>query len=121
MHIVTSFHASAAQPQQLGAVMADYVALERAQTVRRVLVKRFGILTLAVGGTAFVWLSTPALWLCVGMCLVVPAAACIVELARERRLTRRLRAIPGNASQVVRSADRSSLRMSLCKKVIKSS
>ena len=57
MHTVTSFHASAVQPDQLGEIMAAYLALERARIFRRLLVKRFGVLAVIVAGVSFLWLS----------------------------------------------------------------
>lgn len=101
MHTVTSFHASAVQPEQLGGIMADYLALERARIFRRLLVKRFGVLAAMVAGVSFFWLSALACWFGVGLCAVAPGWAWIVELGCERRLARRLDEVPGQAVHVV--------------------
>ena len=104
MHTVTSFHASAVQPDQLSGIMADYLALERARIFRRLLVKRFGVLAAIVGGVSFLWLSAFASWFSVGLCAAAPVWAWIVELGCERRLARRLDEVPGHAVHVVESA-----------------
>ena len=59
MHTVTSFHASAVEPEHLRAIMVEYAALERARIYRRLFVARFGLLAffLAVVGFGFHWLS----------------------------------------------------------------
>ena len=53
MHTVVSFHGSAVKPDQLSGIMADYLALERARTFRRLLVKRFGVLAAIFAGVSF--------------------------------------------------------------------
>ena len=103
MHTVTSFHASAVQPEQLGGIMADYLALERARAFRRLLVTRCGILALmaAVIGAGLHWLPPLASWCSVGVCLVPPVGAWMVELQRDVRLARRLGELPAAATHVV--------------------
>jgi Flp pilus assembly protein TadB len=116
MQTVTSFRASDVQPDQLSRIMADYLALERARIVRRLLVRRFGLLALivAVAGAGFHWLPPFASWFSVGIFLVPPASAWIVEVRRDRQLARRLEELPDAVSHLVPvSADR--------KKVVKSS
>ena len=105
MHTVTSFHGSAVRSEQLNAVMAEYVALERARIYRRLFVTRFGLLALIVGviGAGFHWLSAVASTFTFGFCLVVPVWAWVVELWRARRLTRRLDTVSGSTTHIVRS------------------
>ena len=95
MHTVTSFHASAVQPDQLSEIMAAYLALDRARISRRLLVKRLGLLAIILAGVSFLWLSVFALWFSVGLCAVAPAWSWIVELGCEHRLARLLNEIPG--------------------------
>ena len=116
MHTVTSFHASAARPDQISAVMSEYLALERARIFRRLLVRRFGLLAViaALLGTGFHWLSPFASWCSVSVFLVLPVWAWIVELQRDRRLARRLEELPDAATQIVLPSPES-------KKVVKSS
>jgi hypothetical protein len=104
MHTVTSFHASAVQPDRLSEIMAAYLALERARIFRRLLVKRFSGLAMIVAGVSFLWLSVFPLWFSVGLCVVVPTWSWIVELGCEHRLARLLNEIPGQAMHVVESA-----------------
>ncbi len=49
MHAVTSFHASAVEPGQVSAIMAEYLALERARVYRRLFVTRFALLAFVTG------------------------------------------------------------------------
>jgi hypothetical protein len=113
MHTVTSFHASGVQPQQVSAIVANYLALERARIYRRLSVTRFGLiaLVLAVTGFGFHWLPAVASWAGVGLCTVAPAWAWVNERRCDRRLARRLKEVPGGNN------DAPSAR----KKVIKSS
>ena len=104
MHTVTSFHASAVQPDQLSGIMADYLALEHAKTFRRLLVKRFVVLAAIVGGVGFFRLSAFASWLSVALCAVAPAWAWTQEFCCERRLVRRLDEVPERAVHVVEPA-----------------
>ena len=104
MHIVTSFHASRVGPDQLTAIVTDYLALERARTYRRRLVMCFGTLALLLGvvGLGFHWLSAYALWVTVTVfCAVPTAAAWLAELRCDRRLARRLTQVPGRTEEVV--------------------
>jgi hypothetical protein len=103
MHIVTSFHSSAVRADQLSAIMADYIALERARTYRRLFVRRFGVLALvvAIASTALHWFSSIPLWLSVGFCLVAPVSAWVAELRCDWRLARRLEQVPEAAAHLV--------------------
>ena len=73
-HTVTSFHSANVQPAQLSAVMADYVALERAWTCRRLFVKRFGLLAFIIGmiGLGLHLMSPSSSWIGVALCAVAP-------------------------------------------------
>lgn len=107
MHSVTSFAGSAVGPDELSGIMADYLALERARIMRRLLVMRCGSLALAAAviGLAFHWLSPFASWFSVGAFLTPPAWAWFVEIRRHVQLSRRLEDVPGAVTQVV-SEDR---------------
>ena len=103
MHIVTSFHASRVGPDQLTAIVTDYLALERARTYRRRFVTCFGTLALLLGvvGLGFQWLSAYVSWFTVGLCTVLTAVAWLAELRCDRRLARRLTQVPGRTEEVV--------------------
>jgi len=102
MQTITSIHASAIPPEELSGIMADYLALERARIFRRLLVTRFGLLavTAAVIGGLLHWLPPFASWFSIGLFLTPPLWAWIVELRRERRLSRRLEDVPGGVTDV---------------------
>ena len=106
MHTVTSFHAADVQSDQLNAITADYLALERARIFRRLFVTRFCLLAVGVAliGAGFHWLPVFATWFSVGLCLTVPAGSCVVELTCNRRLARRLAGIPRGATHVLAPA-----------------
>jgi hypothetical protein len=103
MYTITSFHASSVHPEHLSGIMADYLALDRARIVRRLLVTRFGLAAFAVAivRAAFQWMSSFAAWCTVALLLVPPAWAWIVELHRDRQLARRLRQVPGAVTEVI--------------------
>lgn len=96
MHTVTSFRASDLESHQVKAIMAEYLALERARTYRRLFVTRFGLLALVVAavGFGFHWLSAFASWSSLGLCLVTPTWAWVAEFRNSRRLVRSLKKIP---------------------------
>ena len=104
MHTVASFHASAVTPDQLSGITADYLALERAKVLRRLLVKRVGGLAALIAAVSVFWLSAFAFWLSLGLCAVAPVWAWMVELRCERRLAHRLDEVPGDTMHVVRPA-----------------
>ena len=112
MHTVTSFRASDVESDQVSAIMAEYLALERARTYRRLFVTRCGLLALVVaaGGFGFHWLSAFDSWISVGLCGVAPTWAWLAELRNNRRLARSLDEIPSDQFVVPR-----------WKKVVKSS
>jgi hypothetical protein len=95
MHSFTSFPASAVGPDELNAIMADYLALERVRVFRRLLVKRFGLLTVIAAAISLAWLSRFAFWFSVSLCITPPVLAWAIEIRRERRLTARLNGVPG--------------------------
>ena len=90
-------------PEELSGIMADYLALEEARIFRRLLMVRFGILGFIAGiaGAVLHWLSPLASWVGVGVSLVPPVCAWIIELRRDRRLARRLDELPPGATHVV--------------------
>ena len=96
MHTVTSFHASAVEPEHINAITAEYLALERARTYRHLFVTRFGLLAfvVAVVGFGFHWLSVFASWSSVGLCGIAPTWAWLAEFRSNRRLMRSLEEIP---------------------------
>ena len=105
MHTVTSFHASTLEPGTLAALMAEYVSVERARVIRRLLVTRLGTLALipAVLGLVFHRLTAFTSWFSIGAFLSPAACAWIVEVRRERRLARCLAEIPASTSYEVPS------------------
>jgi hypothetical protein len=92
MHTITALRATGLSPDQVRAVMADYLALERARTFRRACVTRFGALATLFGIAGFGahWLTPIVSWFSVAMCGVAPVWAWIAELRREWMLSRRL-------------------------------
>jgi hypothetical protein len=115
MHAVTSFHASAVEPDQISAILAEYVAVERARIYRRLFVTRFGVLAavLAIAGFVFHWLPAVASWCSLAVCAIAPTWAWVAELKCDRRLARSLDEIPVDARQT--------LMLPRHKKVVKSS
>jgi hypothetical protein len=105
MQIVTSFHASAIQPDQLNGIMADYLALERAGLRRQLLAKRFAVLAAVVAVTGFSWLSVFGFCFSLAFCAAVPVWAWAVELGHERRLRRRLEDVPSETMHAAESAE----------------
>ena len=95
MHSVTSFRASDVPPDQLHDVLLDYLAVERARIYRKLFVTRFGGLAVVVALIGLVWLTERAFAFTVGLCLVPPAWAWLLEIRQERRLARRISVIPG--------------------------
>jgi hypothetical protein len=92
MRTVITVKGSAVRPEQLSALLADYLALDRARGVRRLLVTRCGLLALVVvvAGLVIPGLSLLTRWLSVGVLLTPPAWALSTELRLERRLSQRL-------------------------------
>ena len=96
MHHVLSVRAAAVPPQELGRILRDYLALDRARIVRRLMVVRCGLLALAAAllETVIHGFSPLARLLTVGLCLVPPTWAWFVELGWARRLVRTARTLP---------------------------
>ena len=103
MHTVRSFHSSTIAPDQVSAVMAGYLALERARIYRRLLVTRFALLAiiLAIAGFGFQWMPLYGSWLTLGLCFVAPLWAWVAELKCGRRLARQLERLPDSSTHVV--------------------
>jgi hypothetical protein len=115
METVTSFRASAVPPAELRGIISDYLELERARTFRRLLVVRFGLLTLvATAAGIWHWLSPVESSVGTAVFLVPPAWAYVVEWRRARQLAARLDEVPDAVTHDVRSD-------SVRKKVVKSS
>ena len=96
-HRLTSIPSSALPQDELGRVLADYVALDEARVFRRLLVTRFGLLALVAVLIAIVLpaLPTTAKWMPTFLFLVPPVWAWIAELRLEARLARRLDGVEG--------------------------
>ena len=99
MHSVISFHASRLPPEQLGRLIRDYLALDRARILRRLMVVRCGALALVATllETAVHGFSPIARVLTVALCLIPPVWAWAVELGRARRVIRASRALAAHA------------------------
>ena len=94
MHTLVSFHSSAVRREQLGAIIADYLALERARHHRRMLVMGFGLLAALFLGLGAAVHQSSASWLVGGLCLAAPVWAWTIELRCDWRLTKRLDEVP---------------------------
>ena len=92
MHTVASFPAAAVSREQLNGIVANHLALEQMRIFRRLLVVRFGGLTLiALLVDALVHgLSPYARWVPIALFVLPPLWAWFSELRLERRLARRL-------------------------------
>jgi len=104
MQTVTCFNADALPPEEVSAIVADYLALERLRVFRRLLVTRFGILTAIVVAVSWVWLSTVDTYIAAAMCLVSPLFVLMMEVAREQQLTQRIERLPDQRTEVLRDA-----------------
>jgi hypothetical protein len=95
MQMLISLPSSRTPSRELGHILSDYLALDRARIFRRLMVARFGFLALLAAWleTVFRGFSPFARVFTVALCLVPPVWARIVELARERRLSRRIEAV----------------------------
>ena len=80
------------EPEQLNAVMADFMALEHARVFRRMLVRRCGVvaLSIAVSGVLLGLLHSFAYWFSLGIFVLAPAGAWIVERRLERGLRKKV-------------------------------
>lgn len=97
MQTVTSFPAVAVTREDLSRILADYLALDRARIMRRLLVTRCGLFALLAGyiGAIIPGLSPFTRWFPIALFLSPPAWAWIHELRLERRLTHELDGIDG--------------------------
>jgi len=97
MQNVVSFSTSTVSRQELGAILEDYLSIDRARVFRRLLVRRFGLLAIIVAIIAAVTheLSLFARWFPIGLFLAPPVWAWITELRLMRRLARRLDGVDG--------------------------
>ena len=93
-HSMMSFHSSAVRQDQAGAIIGDYLALERARRHRRVFVTWFGLLAVLIVGLGTAVHERSATWLAAGLCLPAPAWAWAIELRRDWRLAKRLDEVP---------------------------
>ena len=78
--------------EEVSAVLTDYLMLERTRVFRRLLVVRFGALTLIALAVGFLMhgLSTYARWVPVALFVTPPVWAWIAERRLEVRLSNRL-------------------------------
>jgi len=99
MHTVSSFRGSAVSGEELSAIVADHIALERVRLFRRALVPRCGgLVLLAIVFDLMVHnLSAAARWAPPAVFAIPPAWAWIVELRLRYRLTSRLNAVDESA------------------------
>jgi hypothetical protein len=88
----TSFKASGLPQKEVGGILADYLALDRARMFRRLLVLRCGALAIAalIMGSVIDGLSAWARWVPVALFTGVPACVWIAEFVREFRFSKRL-------------------------------
>ena len=93
-HSMMSFHSSAVRREQLGAIIADYLALERARRYRRAFVAGFGLLAALILGLGMAVHQRSTAWLAAGLCLAAPAWAWAIELRCDWRLAKRLDEVP---------------------------
>ena len=93
-HSMMSFHSSAVRQDQAGAIIADYLALERARRHRRALVAWFGLLAALIAGFGTAVHERSAAWLAAGLCLAAPVWAWTIELRRGWRFAKRLDEVP---------------------------
>lgn len=97
MVAITQFQSSAVQSAELNRILDEYIALEHVRTFRQLLVRRFGLLSLAVLviGMGFHWISLGATACTVGLFVIPPVWAWVVEIRKDRALGQRLERIPG--------------------------
>ena len=83
---------SSISPEQLNAVMADSLALEQWRVFRQLLVTRCGVITLAIGlgGLLLGLVHSFAYWFSLGIFILAPAGAWIVERRQERGLRKKV-------------------------------
>lgn len=79
-------------PEQLNAVMAECVALEQLRVFRQLLVARCGVTAAAigVGGLLLGLVHSFAYWFSLGIFILAPAGAWVVERRQERGLRKKV-------------------------------
>ncbi len=107
METITSIPASAVPEEELGGIVAEYLALDRIRIFRRLLVTRFGALALlaVLIGAVVPGFSWSARVGSVALFLLPPAWTWINELLMERRLAHRLERVDGAATQSIPVCD----------------
>jgi len=103
MHTVTSFEGAALNHEELRALIAEFLSVERARIWRRLLTTRCMLLGALFVGTGITlhWLPPLAYWTTAGLCAAAPIGAWIVELRRDWRLGRHLEGLPTGATYVL--------------------
>jgi hypothetical protein len=93
---LVSFRLSAVRPDELSAVLTQYLALERIRIIRRLLIPRCALVVVAIAliGGGYGWLPRFATWLSAGVFVALPAVAWTIEIHRARQLAHRL-SMPG--------------------------
>jgi hypothetical protein len=121
MVTVTQLHSSDVPSAELNRILNQHLAVEHLRIFRRLLVKRFGLLSVIVlvVGLAFHWISLVATAGTIVALVIPPAWVWVVEVRRDRALARRLERIPG----IIHSHPRSDKRPAVepRQKVVKSS
>jgi hypothetical protein len=102
MKDIASFSSSDVPPNELNAIAAEYLALERLRVFRQLLVPRCIVLAVVVGTAGILWPPGVPWWAGVVVCLVVPACVWIAEVVREHRLAVRLVNLP--VQKVIKSS-----------------
>ena len=92
MHTITHAEAPPVHPDQLNAIVSDCVTLEHLRVFRQLLVVRCGVIALAigVGGLLLGLLHSFAYWFSVGIFMLAPAGAWLVERRQERGLRKKV-------------------------------
>ena len=99
----TSFHAAGVPPEQLGAILGEYWALERLRDVRREYLPLLA--TLAAAALALNLLGVMSPIECEGTVAAISVASlwvCTLEFLRERRLVHHLAEVRGRVTRIVR-------------------
>src|SRR6187200_1759020 len=91
MHTATNV-APPVEPDQLNAIITDWVRLEHIRVFRQLLVMRCGViaLSIAVSGVLLGLLHSFAYWFSMGIFVLAPAGAWIVERRQERGLRKKV-------------------------------
>ena len=95
METVLSFDAAAGRRQEMRAILADYLAVDRVRVYRRLFVVRCTLAALLALAASYLvgGLSLPARWVPIGLMLAPAIAATLVELRLHARLARRVRQV----------------------------